>query len=92
MNSAKSFGRQGYFASGLRTNRGRRFEKENTSEANKERGKKHSGYKGGRQVICQGQQTSHTSLNLTRPVPCVGGTRGYLQAVSSCMALHCCFC
>lgn len=32
-------GRKGYFASGLRANRGRRFEKENTSEANKEKGK-----------------------------------------------------
>lgn len=33
----QSFGRKGYFASGLRANRGRRFEKENTSEANKEK-------------------------------------------------------
>lgn len=36
-NFAKSFGRKGYFASGLRANRGRSFQKENTPEAKKEK-------------------------------------------------------
>lgn len=53
------------------------LKKENTSEAHEER-KQYIHYEGGGYVICPGPQTSHTSLNLTLPLPPVAGTPGLL--------------